>query len=52
LAQLHNGRPVNLKYAAEDVTVNAAKNPLYVAEGSEVAVIDVAVKTATDIPIQ
>ena len=43
---------INLKYAAEDVTVNAAKNLLYVAEGSEVAVIDVAAKTTTDIPIQ
>jgi DNA-binding beta-propeller fold protein YncE len=43
---------INLKYAAEDVTANAAKNLLYVAEGSEVAVIDIAAKTTTDIPIQ
>ena len=41
---------INLKYAAEDVTANATKNLLYVAEGSEVAVIDVAAGTTTDIP--
>jgi YVTN family beta-propeller protein len=43
---------ISLKYSAEDITVAPAANLLYVAESSEVAVVNLATNTTTDIPAQ